>query len=103
LVTVVALFNLKPGVSVEQYEAWAGMYDLPTVRGLSSVQSFEILRAQGLLSGDGASPYQYVEVLRIESVDAMRAGIRATPAMAAIQAQFQQFADAPLFIVTTPI
>ena len=31
---IVALFNLKPGVSVEDYEAWAKAKDIPTVNGL---------------------------------------------------------------------
>ena len=33
---LIALFNLKPGVSADRYEAWARETDMPTVRGLGS-------------------------------------------------------------------
>jgi hypothetical protein len=37
---IVALFNLKRGVSAADYEAWAKRVDLPTVNGLKSVDKF---------------------------------------------------------------
>lgn len=98
--TIVVLFNLKPGVSVAQYEAWARSTDLPIVSGLPSVERFEVLRAKGLLSGSPDVPYRYVEILRVSAVDALRADIAATPAMAEVARQFREFADAPLFVVT---
>jgi hypothetical protein len=98
--TIVVLFNLKPGVSVQQYEAWARSTDLPIVNGLPSVERFEVLKAQGLLSGSPDVPYRYVEILRVSGVDALRADIAATPAMAEVARQFREFADAPLFVVT---
>jgi hypothetical protein len=103
MATIVVLFNLKPGVSVEQYEAWARATDLPVVNGLGAVESFEVLRAKGLLSGAGEPPYRYVEWLRVCSVEALRADIAATPAMAEVARQFREFADAPVFIVTESI
>lgn len=101
--TIVVLFNLKPGVSVERYEDWARATDLPTVNGLGSVERFEVLRSRGLLSGDESTPFQYVEILRVASVDALRADIVASPAMADVTRQFREFADAPVFIVTEPL
>ena len=101
--TVVVLFNLKPGVAVEDYEAWARSTDLPTVGGLPSVQRFEVLRATGLLSGAAEGPYRYVELLQLSSVAGLRADIAATPAMAEVARQFREFADAPMFIVTEPV
>jgi hypothetical protein len=101
--TVVVLFNLKPDASVEQYEAWARAVDLPTVNGLPAVERFEVLRSNGLLSGAAAAPYQYIEVLRVASVDALKQDIGATPSMAEVARQFREFADAPVFIVTDPL
>jgi hypothetical protein len=103
MATIVVLFNLRPGASVEQYEAWARATDLPTVNALPSVERFEVLRAKGLLSGAGEVPYRYVEVLRVASVDALKADIGASPVMAEVARQFREFADAPLFIVTDPL
>jgi hypothetical protein len=96
--TLVVLFNLKDAGQKEAYERWAKEVDLPTAGALPSVDKFEVLRASGLLTG-GASPYQYVEILRIN--DMAQLGTDASsPAMQKVAAQFQAFADAPLFIIT---
>jgi hypothetical protein len=101
--TIVVLFNLKPGVSPDRYEAWARSTDLPIVRGLPAVHTFEVQRATGMLSGSPDVPYRYVEILRVASVEALRTNIAATPAMAEVARQFREFADAPQFIVTEAI
>lgn len=100
--TVIVLFNLKPGVDAAQYEAWARESDLPVVNGLASVEKFEVLKASGLLIGEGASPYQYVEIIRVPDMAAFAADL-SDPAAQAGAAQFQQFADNPLFILTSAI
>lgn len=101
--TIVVLFNLKPGVSREEYEAWARDSDLPVVNGLPSVEKFEVLRAGGLLVGDGPSPYQYVEIIRVPDMDAFLADL-SDPAAQAGAAQFQQrYADNPLFILASAL
>jgi hypothetical protein len=96
--TLVVLFNLKDGGQKEAYELWAKEVDLPTAGALPSVDKFEVLRASGLLTG-GASPYQYVEILRINDMAQLGADV-GTPTMQKVAAQFQAFADAPLFIIT---
>ena len=103
MTTIVVLFNLKPGVDPERYEAWARSTDLPIVRGLPAVQEFDVQRAAGMLSGSPDVPYRYVEILRVASVEALRTNIAATPAMAEVARQFREFADAPQFIVTEAI
>ena len=103
MTTIIVLFNLKPGISVDHYEPWARATDLPAVNGLEAVEKFEVLRSTGLLSGGAASPYQYVEVLRVRDVPALKADIRTTPAMKEVAAQFREFAEAPVFIVTEPL
>ena len=67
-VTVVVLFNLKAGADAQAYEQWARSTDLPIVRKLGSVDSFEVLRTTGLLGSDAPAPYQYVEILRINDL-----------------------------------
>jgi len=100
--TVIVLFNLKPGASVADYEAWAREHDLPTVNGLNSLDSFEVLRAKGLLIGEGKPPYEYIEIMRVPDMAAFAADLSA-PAVRAGAAQFQQFADNPLFILAESI
>ncbi|MFM7531325.1 MAG: hypothetical protein ACKO5J_02305 [Rubrivivax sp.] len=98
MTTVIVLFNLKDASQREAYERWAREVDLPTAGALPSVDKFEVLKASGLLTG-GPSPYQYVEILRINSMDRLGQDI-GTPAMQSVAAQFQAFADNPLFILT---
>ena len=98
MTTVIVLFNLKDDAQREAYERWARDVDLPTAGALPSVDKFEVLKASGLLTG-GPSPYQYVEILRINSMEQLGQDI-GTPAMQAVAAQFQSFADNPMFILT---
>lgn len=71
---IIALFNLKDGVSREDYESWARERDLPGVRSLVSVDDFNIYRATGVLFQEGATPpYQYVEVLDVTDMEGFMA------------------------------
>lgn len=96
--TIIVLFNLKAGVDVAAYEHWARTTDLPLVNRLPSVTGFEVLRTTGLLGG-GRAPYQYVEVLRFHDLNGLLEDI-GTPAIQQVAAEFQSFADSPLFITT---
>lgn len=99
MVTVVVLFNLKSGVDVAEYEAWARSTDLPIVNKLGSVDSFRVLRTQGLLGSEAKAPYQYVELLELTSLEALGQDI-STPTMQRVAGEFGKFADNPQFIVT---
>lgn len=98
---VIALFNLKPKVSPDEYLAWAKSVDLPTVNALASVDSFRIFKSTGLLFSDAPSPYSHIEILDITDMDAFGADA-GTPKMQAIAAQFQDMADV-IFIGTEEI
>ena len=98
MTTLIVLFNLKDATQRAAYEKWAREVDLPTASALPSVDKFEVLKASGLLTG-GPSPYEYVEILRINDMAQLGADV-GTPAMQQVSAQFQAFADNPLFILT---
>lgn len=100
---IFCLFNLKPGTSVAEYEAWARASDLPSVNELAAVQRFSIHRATGMLGDEKAKPpYAYIEIIDIEGMDAFMADV-ASDKMAALATEFQGFAEAPMFIVTEEI
>jgi hypothetical protein len=101
MTTLIVLFNLKDASRRDEYERWAREVDLPTAGALKSVDKFEVLKASGLLTG-GPSPYEYVEILRINDMAQLGQDIT-TPAMQAVAAQFQAFADNPLFIMTSAL
>lgn len=98
MTTLIVLFNLKDASQQAAYERWAREVDLPTAGGLASVDQFEVLKATGLLTG-GPSPYEYVEVLRINDMAQLGKDV-GSDAMQKVSAAFQAFADSPLFIVT---
>ncbi|MFY9331232.1 MAG: hypothetical protein WAO41_06095 [Candidatus Nanopelagicales bacterium] len=95
---VVVLFNLRDGVRADAYENWARTRDMPTVRDLPSVQSFRVFAASGLLGG-GASPYDYIEVIEVTDIPSLGSDVQ-SPQMQQVAAQFAEFADSPLFVVT---
>ena len=45
MATIIVLFNLKSDVSKEAYEDWAKTTDLKIVRGLKSIDSFEVFES----------------------------------------------------------
>lgn len=96
---IIVLFNLKPGVSISDYEAWARTRDIPGVNALASVTSFTVHKATGLFGSDAAAPYQYIEIIDITGMDPFVAEI-STPEFQAMAAPFQGYADAPQFILT---
>lgn len=97
---IIVPFNLKPGVDIAEYEAWAKAEDIPTAGALPSVKSFTVHRATGLFGDPEAQPpYAYFEVLDITDLDDFVADV-SDPDFQAKVAPFQQYADAPQFILT---
>lgn len=96
---IVALFNLKSGISASQYEDWAKSTDLPTVKGLKSVDTFEVFRSAGLLGSDVAPPYRYIEIIDVNDMDAFGAEV-GSETMQKVAGEFQAMADDLVFILT---
>jgi hypothetical protein len=95
----VCLFNLKPGASASDYEAWARGTDIPGVNALPSVAKFTVHRATGLFGSDAKPPYDYVEIIDIHGIDAFVADV-SDPGFQMVAAAFGQFTDNPTFILT---
>lgn len=95
---VIVLFNLKPGVSIDDYENWAREVDLPTVNGLGSVEKFEVLRTTGLLVGEGNPPYQYVETIDISDPEGFGAEV-SSETMQKVAGEFGAMVDATFMTV----
>ena len=96
---IIALFNLKPGVTRADYEAWARGTDLPGVNALGSVIDFRVHRATGLFGSEAPSPYEYIEVIDIVALDPFVTDV-STPEFQAVAAAFGDYADHPQFILT---
>lgn len=96
---IVALFNLKPGISVSDYENWARTKDIPTVNGLKSVDAFAVFRSAGLLGTDAPPPYQYIEIIDVNDMGVFGSEV-STETMQAIAGEFQAMAADLSFILT---
>ena len=95
---IVVLFNLKPGVTVADYEAWARTSDIPGVRAIPSVTAYDVHRVTGLFGSDDKPPYQYIEHIQLNGMDGFVADIQA-PAVQTVVAQFGEMADNPIFLL----
>jgi hypothetical protein len=96
---IIALFNLKAGAARGDYEAWARSRDLPDVRSLESVQSFDVLRATGVLFSEVKPPYDYIEVFEVSALDAFL-GDCASDKVAKLGQEMGAFTDGATFITT---
>lgn len=95
---LIVLFRLKPGADRAAYENWARQTDLPIVRNLSSVASFDLYRTRGLFGSGEPAPYEYVEVIRIADLDRF-GGEVGSETMQKVAGEFRGFADNPLFML----
>ncbi len=96
---ILVLFNLKPGVTAADYEHWAKTRDIPNVRALMSIKDFRAFGVTGLFGSDGKAPFEYAEVIDIVEMDEFLKDL-GSPEMQAVAAEFQDWADAPLFLTT---
>lgn len=96
---ILVLFNLKPGVVAADYEHWAKTRDMPGVRALMSVNDFRVFGVTGIFGSDDKPPYQYAEIIDVADMDGFLKDI-GQPLMQAIAGEFQQWADAPVFLTT---
>ena len=95
---ILALFNLKPGVSAADYENWAKTVDLPTVNGLGSINEFRVYRSAGLLGSEAKPPYAYYEVIDVADMDKFGADV-GSETMQKVAGEFQAMTNDLVFIM----
>ncbi len=95
---IIALFNLKPGVEVADYEAWARRVDLPTVNALPSIQSFEVYRTAEVMGSQAPAPYAYIEILDVLDMGQFGEDV-ATPVMKAVAKDFTGMANVTFLVM----
>lgn len=99
---LIVMFNLKDGVTEEDYEAWAKSADLPTVRGHEGVDGFDLYRANNMFRSDDAAPYRYIEVIEINDLDQFNQDV-ASDIQKPISAKFGEIADSPVAMLCDKI
>ena len=97
--SLIVLFNLRDSSARAAYEHWAQTTDVPTVKGLASVDDFRVYRLDGLMGKDDeAPPYEYCEVIEVNDMEGLGRDV-SSETMQRVAAEFQGFADNPIFIV----
>ena len=96
---LVVLFNLKDEASKEAYENWAQNTDVPTVKNLDSVNDFKVYRLGNLMGTEEKGPYQYCEIIDVSDMALLGEEV-GSEVMQKVAAEFQEFADNPIFIVS---
>ena len=103
MAALVVLFNLKDEAAIDAYEKWAQTTDVPTVKGLVSINDFKVYKLNAIMGDDNTPPpYQYCEVIDINDMEKL-GGELSTETMQRVAAEFQDFADNPTFIVSEQI
>ena len=74
----IILYNLKEGVSEEDYKKWCEDYKGPILLGLDSTKTFTLVKMLGGIKGNGKEgippeptkpPFTYIGILDIESLE----------------------------------
>lgn len=99
---LIVLFNLKNESSRAAYEAWARNTDVPTVKNLASVDEFEVFKNTSVMGSDATPPFQYVELIKVNDMARLGQDV-ATETMQKVAAEFQAFADNPIFMISEKI
>ena len=67
------LNRLREGAEPAEYEAWIRRVDYPVARAQGAITSYTVTRIEGMLSGEGDSPYDYLEVIEVTDLESYRA------------------------------
>jgi hypothetical protein len=88
-------FRLKPDLTPDDYEDWFRRENLPAVRRMTTITSYQVWRVVGSMEGD---PPQYLEAMEIDDRQSFEDEIEALPEMAAmLDGWYQQVADQVVF------
>lgn len=99
MTTLIVLFNLKEGQSVDNYERWTRDEDTPAIKRLQSIKDKRVYRAAGLMGSNAASPYQYVEVIEVNDMVQFDTDVSTNETQQLVQ-YFRRITKDLLFIIT---
>ena len=87
------LNTLREGADPDEYEGWIRRVDYPVARRQPAIESYVVTRLDGLVTGEGSPPYQYLEVIEVTSVDEYRAGLRGNEEMESLLREWSGFVE----------
>lgn len=102
MAALVVLFDLKDEASKAAYEKWAQTTDVPTVKGLKSIDDFKVFSLNSVMGSEASPPFQYCEVILINNMEELGPELE-TDTMKRVAGEFQAFAHNPIFIIAEQI
>ena len=85
---------LKPEVSPVEYEKWVRQRDYPFVESLANVESYQVHRVEGEISGASGARWSYIERIEVRSLEQHEKDL-STEAGMAIREELFRFIDRP--------
>ena len=94
---VLIMYNLKPGINIEEYKKWSREVDQTTTPFQPGVWRFEVFEIKG--SNKEKAPFQIVEVVEVESYSQWEKAV-AGEGMKKVVQDWAKFGDeSSLFVV----
>ena len=87
---IIFMSRLKDGASRDDYERWVRDVDLPVVRAIPTVLTYEVVRLDGPWR-DGDVPYDYVESIEVSDPDLYRRQLEEIPDRQGFSAAWRGF------------
>jgi hypothetical protein len=92
------LNTLREGVDPNEYEDWIRCVDYPVARRQPAIESYVVTRLEGLVTGEGSPPYQYLEVIEVTSVDEYRDGLTGSDEMESLLREWSTFVESSVAV-----
>jgi hypothetical protein len=90
---ILLLYRLKEGVDRTRYEDWLRAVERPLVARLEAITAYAVTRLEPEGSDATALPYDYAEVLEVESIDAYRRELDGDAEASAFLAEWEGYVD----------
>jgi len=100
---ILVFIKLKKDIDKEKFEAFEHRVSQYNIT-LQSHKSFTVLRTEGLLGNETKeTPYDYIEIINIDSIEAMYKTIEQDEKIKAFMAEFSEFAESSQFLITESV
>lgn len=87
--TIINLYNLRPGISIEEFKKWSKEVDQKMVPKQKGVHSFEVIEIKGVENG---AKYQVAEIIKVDSNEVWKENLE-TEEMKAVLEQWDKLCD----------
>lgn len=99
---VFLLNRFRDGASRKEFERFVREVDYPTGRSLEGILGFDVTRIRGPLAEGESSPFEYIEVVDIESLESYLA-ILDTPVLEAMTREWSKYIEKSFVVHGTVI